>query len=108
MTTTITPDRIEFIRPPAGAAEISDWRDCGDGEFGRTFSQTPFETLDAVLTIHGSQYDDGRVSRSVVVRIKPTFEGEDEADLTPREARKLAALLQNFADTCEILDGVER
>jgi len=107
MTTTI-PDRIEFLQPPAGAAEISDWRESIDGEFRRTFSHTPFETLDAVLTIHGSQYDNGMVRRSIIVRIKPTFEGEDDADLTPSEARKLAAMLQNFADTCEILDGVKR
>jgi hypothetical protein len=29
-------------------------------------------------------------------------------DLTTRDARRLAAMLQNLADTCEILDGVER
>lgn len=105
------PEHLADVRAPAGATEIAEWdelRTESGAEYTRVFRHAPVDTLEAVLTLQGVQYGNGTVHRSIVIRINPTFEGEDEVDVTPQVARRLAALLQNFADTCEILDGVER
>lgn len=110
MTATL-PGRLVYMRAPAGATEIGEWDELPtpDGaQYTRTFSHAPVDTCEAVLTIQGVQYGDGTVRRSFAIRVNPTFEGADDVDLTPHAARRLAALLQNFADTCEILDGADR
>jgi hypothetical protein len=41
------------------------------------------------------------------LRLDPVI-AANGADLTVQDARRLAAMLQNFADTCELLDEVAR
>jgi hypothetical protein len=91
---------------PAGAVQVDEWN--GDGpDRGRYFEHAPINIVDVALTIHGIQYARGTTGRSIKIRLDEALQREDMADdLTPRDARRLAAMLQNLADTCEILDGV--
>jgi hypothetical protein len=83
---------------PAGAHWVDDEWD-GEGEDRVRFFHHPDVSIGEVtLSILGVQYVDGRTSRSVHV--------VGDCDFTPRYARQVAAMLQNLADTCEILDGI--
>lgn len=46
----------------------------------------------------------GDTGRSILLNLDESIRSHGD-DLTPLYARRLAATLQNFADTCEILDG---
>jgi hypothetical protein len=95
MTTATTPT----FPAPAGAHWVDDeWS--GDGEDRARFFHHPDISIgEATLSISGVQYADGRTSRSILI-------DASDADFTPQYARRVAAMLQNLADTCEILDGI--
>jgi hypothetical protein len=103
---TTTYDPTTHLPAPAGAVHVDEWR--GDGtDLGRYFEHAPIDIGDATLTIHGIQYARGTTGRSIRMRLDDTIQSYGD-DLTTQDARRLAAMLQNLADTCEILDGVQR
>jgi hypothetical protein len=102
MTTTTTTESYLPL-PPASAVWVGEWEGEGDDR-ARYFKQAPLDIGDAMLTIHGVQYASGRTGRSIVLSIDEAIQSGGD-DLTPLYARRLAAMLQNLADTCEILDG---
>jgi hypothetical protein len=90
---------------PAGADWVDEWT--GEGkDRGRFFRHPSLDVGDAILTIQGVQYADGKTGRSILIRVEPAFENGTDGDLTPLYARKLAAWLQNLADQCEMLDSL--
>jgi hypothetical protein len=96
MTTTTTAPQVLM---PAGAHWVDDeWNDDGEDQT-RFFHHPKIHIGEATVSIEGVQYADGRTSRAV--RIEAS-----DGNFTPRYARKVAAMLQNLADTCEILDGI--
>lgn len=91
---------------PPGAVWAGDWD--GDGEDrGRFFDHAPIRIADTTLTMQGVQSAAGVTSRSILLRLDESIQ-PNGADFTPAYARRLAAMLQNFADTCEILDEAAR
>lgn len=104
---TTTPEIPTYWPPqPAGAVHIGEWE--GDGaDRGRHFEHSPVDIGGAILTIQGVQYASGTTGRSIRFQVDEALQNGGD-DLTPLCARRLAAMLQNFADTCEILDGIER
>ncbi|OBK76297.1 hypothetical protein [Mycobacterium sp. 1274761.0] len=104
MTTTYDP--TQYLSAPAGAVHVGEWR--GDGaDRGRPFEHAPIDIGDATLTIHGVQYARGTTGRSIMMRLDEAIQSRGD-DLTVQDARRLAAMLLNLADTCEILDGAQR
>lgn len=97
-TTIVKPDWLKHVPTPAGAVSVEDWYMDNDGGWYRLFSQAAHEMPEGTLTMRGIQYQTGDTHRAV-------FLASDDDDLHPKRARRLAAMLQNFADTCEILDG---
>ncbi len=99
--TTTTIDISAYLPLPSGAVSTGEWS--GEGaDRGRDFEHAPVDIGDAILTIRGVQYANGVTDRSILMGLAD----EIPDDLTPLHARKLAAALQNFADTCEILDDM--
>ena len=96
MTTTID------LPAPPGAVKMDTALENG----ARLFWHTPLCICDgdATLTIEGVQYPDGVTSRAIVVSLEDTWVARKGCTLTVEAARQLAAMLQNLADTCEILD----
>ena len=94
------------VSPPAGATWIDDWQGI-NGDRGRHFDHPDIEICDVAVNIRGVQCADGHTGRGIRLRINPGNPLNDGlADLTSPYARRLAAMLQNFADTCELLDVV--
>jgi hypothetical protein len=104
MTHTL-PD-LANLPTPAGAVHVDEW-DTAVGEPSRYFEHAPIDIEGATLTIHGIQYGRGTTGRSIKVRLDEAMQNGDD-DLTVQDARRLAAMLLNLADTCDILDGVQR
>ena len=102
MTTTI--DLESYLPVPAGAVSVEEWHGKPEDR-ARYFEHEPRDIGDAVLTIRGVQYANGETGRSIWLRLAEEIQSQGD-DLTPLYARRLAAMLQNFADTCEILDDV--
>ena len=100
---TTTYDPTVHLPMPAGAVHVEPWHDDGV-ERSRYFEHAPFDIGDAVLKIHGLQYDGGTIGRSILLRLDEAIQSLGD-DLTPKDARRLAAMLNNFADTCEIWTG---
>lgn len=102
MTTTTTQsgrrEDLSYVPHPAGAASVNDWYLENDGQWYRVFTHAVHEMGEGDLCIRGTQCEDGKTYRGIYLV-------SNDDDLTPRQARKLAAMLQNFADTCQILDG---
>ncbi|WP_457142292.1 hypothetical protein [Mycobacterium sp. URHB0021] len=95
---TATPN----VPMPTGAVRVEEWE--GEGhDRGRFFLHPPLEVSDVTVAIRGVQYSDGKMGRSALLQLHPSVESIG-ADFTPRYARRLAAMPQNLADTCEILD----
>lgn len=88
----------------AGAVWVGEWDGNGD-DCGRYFDHAPIEVEGVTLTICGVQYARGTTGRSIKVRLDEELQNGGD-DLTVPYARRLAAMLLNLADTCEILDGV--
>ena len=105
-TTAATTAPEDHLPLPAGAVWFGEWEGEGDDR-DRFFNHTTIEVDDASLTIQGVQYVRGATGRSILLRLDPAI-AANGADFTPRSARQLAAMLQNLADTCEILDEVNR
>jgi hypothetical protein len=104
---TTTPDLEHYMdTPPAGAVWVDAWEGASFDR-ARVFTQAPFDVGAAILTIRGMQFPDGRTDRSILIELHEEIRACGE-DLTPQDARRLAAMLQNFADTCEILDQAAR
>jgi hypothetical protein len=90
---------------PDGASWADDKFD-GDGDDrGRLFTYPNITVGEVTMFILGVQYANGSTSRSVSL---PVADGDYTADFTPLYARTLAAMLQNLADICELLGGVNR
>jgi hypothetical protein len=100
MTTTPT------LPLPAGAVSVGEWH--GEGaDRARYFEHAPVDIGDAILTMRGVQYASGGTGRSILLSLDEAIQSQGD-DLTPLYARRLAAMPQNFADTCEILDDVRK
>jgi hypothetical protein len=96
-----------MFRCPPALSQVGDWDSRVGNDRGRYFEHAPVDVGDAVLTIRGVQYANGATGRSILMRLEESIQAGDD-DLTSLYARKLAAMLQNFADTCDILDEVNR
>jgi hypothetical protein len=84
---------------------VGEWDGGERADRSRYFEDAPVDIGDAILTIRGVQYANGVTGRSILLRLGEHLQDYHD-DLTVLYARRLAAMLQNFADTCEILDGV--
>jgi hypothetical protein len=99
---TATTDLDAYLPVPAGAVSVGEWH--GEGaDRSRNFEHAPVDVGDATLTLRGVQYASGDTGRSILMSHAEEIQSHGD-DLTPLYARRLAAMLQNFADTCEILD----
>ncbi len=94
MTTTPTESDVAA---PAGATRVDSFY----GDDNRCFWHPDIRLDDAVVAMGGYQDRDGSTSRFIWLDAA-------QQELSVKQARRLAAMLQNLADTCEILDGVER
>jgi hypothetical protein len=104
MTTTTG---LEACLPlPAGAVSVGEWHG-QEPDRARFFEHPPLDIGDAILTIRGVQYANGTTGRSILLSLDEEIQSHGD-DLTVLYARRLAAMLQNFADTCEILDDVTK
>jgi hypothetical protein len=100
---TATTDLDAYLPVPAGAVSVGEWD--GEGaDRSRYFEHGPVDIGDAILTMRGVQYASGDTGRSILMSLDEAIQSHGD-DLTPLCARRLAAMLQNFADECEILDG---
>jgi hypothetical protein len=87
---------------------VGEWDNNYSGDDrGRYFDHAPIDVEGMTLTIHGVQYARGTTGRSIKIRLDEELQTGGD-DLTVQDARRVAAMLLNLADTCEILDGVER
>lgn len=103
MTTTYP---TAHLPAPAGAEYVAKWEDEGRDR-GRYFNHAPIEIEGVTLTIQGIQYARGTTGRSIKIHLEEELQTGGD-DLTVQEARRLAAMLMNLADTADILDGVQR
>ncbi len=100
-TTIAEPDRLRHVPTPAGAVGVDDWYLDNDAKWYRQFRHADHETRNGNLMIRGTQCEDSTTDRGILLR-------SDDDELTPGQARRLASMLQNFADSCELLDGEQR
>lgn len=96
--------------PPAGSTWVGGWdRDFDD----RVFGTDPLAVGDVAALLTGVQHRNGSTVSGVALRIEGTvIDGGAKpavtADLTPGQARDLAAVLTALADRAEDLDGLSR
>lgn len=84
---------------PTGAEWADEWDGEGDDR-GRFFSHPGIAIADVTLSIRGVQYADGGTGRSLLLQLDSSVR-DTGADFTPLYARRLAAMLQNYADSGE-------
>lgn len=103
----MTDDRDKDVTAPPGASWISDW----DPQFhDRVFGAEPFTVARVAAMLTGIQHRGGSTISGVALRVEGTAVVADQSgavatDLTPSEARELAAVLLALADRAEALDG---
>jgi hypothetical protein len=94
--------------PPTGATWVGPWH---EGFDDRVFGGDPVGVGSTAALLTGMQHRDGSTVTGVAVRVGgvviPAGEGAVTADLTPTQARVLAAALNELADLADELDGLD-
>jgi hypothetical protein len=94
--------------PPAGTVWVGDW----DADFqDRVYGGDPVVIGDIAALLTGVQHRNGATVSGVALRVKGAVIGSGRrgavtADLTPGQARDLAGVLTELADSSEAVDGI--
>lgn len=96
------------LPPPTGATWVGPWH---EGFDDRVFGGDAVSVGSTAALLTGIQHRDGATVTGVAVRVSgvaiPDGDGTVTADLTPTQARELAAALNELADQADRLDGVD-
>jgi hypothetical protein len=85
---------LSTVPAPAGVVAVNAWGDFGGGEWCPHLTRTARRAGPATVAIHGGKSSDGRCERWLCVR-----DGSElSSELSPAQARELAAVLLDAAD----------